>query len=64
MSDLFGGIIGSGFVIDEVLDHPWGGPDLSARPGSWSHEMAYNVAMIIVASLATPKPPLAISRCL
>ena len=49
MGDLFGGLIDNGLAIEEVLDHPWGRPDAAAKPGSWSHEMAYNVAMIIVA---------------
>ena len=49
MSALFGGLIDNGLAIEEVLDHPWTEPDAAAKPGSWSHEMAYNVAMIIIA---------------
>ena len=56
MRDLFGGLIENGLAIEEVLDHPWGRPDASAKPGSWSHEMAYNVAIIIVARATASLP--------
>ena len=49
VTDLLGGLIDQGLVIEEIFDHPWGKPDIAAEPGSWSHEMAYNVAMIVVA---------------
>ncbi len=49
MSSLFGGLIDNGLAIEEVLDHPWSEPDPAAKPGTWSHEMAYNVSIIIVA---------------
>ena len=48
-SDIFNGLIAAGFVVEQVDDHPWMAPDPAARAGSWKHEMAYNVAIVIVA---------------
>jgi SAM-dependent methyltransferase len=49
MGDLFNGLLECGLQVEEVLDHPWGAADPTAAPGSWAHEMAYNVALILVA---------------
>ena len=49
MSDLFNGLVELGLTIEQVIDHPWGVPEVEAESGSWAHEMAHNVAMIIVA---------------
>lgn len=48
-SDIFGGLLEAGFRIEQVEDHPWTQPDPRAAPGSWAHEMAYNVGFVIVA---------------
>jgi SAM-dependent methyltransferase len=49
-SDIFGGLLDEGFRIEQVEDHPWSTPDPDAEPGSWAHEMAYNVGFVILAS--------------
>ena len=49
LGDIFNGLIGEGFSIVHVEDHSWNLPDAHAQPGSWAHEMAYNVGFVIVA---------------
>ena len=49
LGDIFNGLLDEGFHIQQVEDHPWSLPNLQARPGSWAHELAYNVGFAIVA---------------
>ena len=47
--EIFNGLMENQFSIELVDDHFWTVPDLSSTPGSWSHEMAYNVGIVVVA---------------
>jgi SAM-dependent methyltransferase len=47
--DIFGGLLEAGFRIEQVEDHPGCAPDPDAPPGSWLHEIAYNVGFVILA---------------
>lgn len=49
IGDIFSGLINGGFAIRQVEDHPWSRPDPQAIPGSWGHELAYNIGFVIVA---------------
>jgi len=49
LSDIFNGLLDNGFQIERVEERSWTQPDISAAPGSWTHEMAYNVSFAIVA---------------
>ena len=49
LSDIFNGLVDNGFLIERVEERSWTLPDLAATPGSWAHEMAYNVSFAIVA---------------
>ena len=50
LSDIFNGLIDTGFRIEHVEERSWTQPDIEATPGSWAHEMAYNVSFAIVAT--------------
>ena len=49
LSDIFNGLVDNGFRIERVEERSWIQPDINATPGSWTHEMAYNVSFAIVA---------------
>ncbi|MYC78406.1 class I SAM-dependent methyltransferase [Candidatus Poribacteria bacterium] len=49
LSDIFNGLLDNGFQIERVEERSWTQPDIEATPGSWTHEMAYNVSFAIVA---------------
>ena len=49
LGDIFNGLLDNGFRIEHVEERPWTQPDLEATPGSWAHQMAYNVSFAIVA---------------
>ena len=49
LSDIFNGLVDNGFRIERVEERSWIPPDINATPGSWTHEMAYNVSFAIVA---------------
>ena len=49
LSDIFNGLVDNGFQIERVEERSWIQPDINATPGSWTHEMAYNVSFAIVA---------------
>ena len=49
LSDIFNGLVDNGFRIERVEERPWTQPDIEAVPGTWAHEMAYNVSFAIVA---------------
>ena len=49
LSDIFNGLVDSGFRIERVEERSWTQPDINATPGSWTHQMAYNVSFAIVA---------------
>jgi ubiquinone/menaquinone biosynthesis C-methylase UbiE len=50
LGEIFNGLLAEGFCIQEVEDCLWSQPDPDARPGSWAHEVAYNVGFVIVAT--------------
>ncbi len=49
LGDIFNGLVDNGFQIERVEERSWTQPDIEATPGSWTHEMAYNVSFAIVA---------------
>ena len=49
LGDIFNGLLNNGFRIEYVEERPWTQPDIEATPGSWAHQMAYNVSFAIVA---------------
>ena len=49
LTDIFNGLVDNGFRIERVEERSWTQPDIEATPGSWAHEMAYNVSFAIVA---------------
>ena len=49
LGDIFNGLLDNGFLIERVEERSWLPPDVEATPGSWTHEMAYNVSFAIVA---------------
>ena len=49
LSDIFNGLVEHSFRIARVEERSWTLPDLEAPPGSWAHEMAYNVSFAVVA---------------
>ena len=49
LGDIFNGLVDNGFLIERVEERSWTLPDIAATPGSWAHEMAYNVSFAIVA---------------
>ena len=49
LTDIFNGLLDNGFRIEHVEERSWTQPDLEATPGSWAHQMAYNVSFAIVA---------------
>ena len=49
LSDIFNGLLDNGFQIERVEERSWIQPDINATPGSWTHEMAYNVSFAVVA---------------
>ena len=49
LSDIFNGLVDNGFRIERVEERSWIQPDINATPGSWTHEMAYNVSFAVVA---------------
>ena len=49
LSDIFNGLVDNGFRIERVEERAWTQPNIEATPGSWAHEMAYNVSFAIVA---------------
>ena len=49
LGDIFNGLLDNGFRIEHVEERAWTQPDLEATPGSWAHQMAYNVSFAIVA---------------
>jgi hypothetical protein len=49
LGDIFNGLVDNGFRIERVEERSWIPPDINATPGSWTHEMAYNVSFAIVA---------------
>ena len=49
LGDIFNGLVDNGFRIERVEERAWTLPDITATPGSWTHEMAYNVSFAIVA---------------
>ncbi len=49
LSDIFNGLLEHRFRIAHVAERSWTPPDVTAAPGSWAHEMAYNVSFAIVA---------------
>ena len=49
LGDIFNGLLDNHFRIEYVEERPWLQPDIEATPGSWTHEMAYNVSFAIVA---------------
>ena len=49
LSDIFNGLVDNGFRIERVEERSWTQPDIEAAPGSWTHEMAYNVSFAVVA---------------
>ena len=48
LSDIFNGLVDNGFRIERVEERSWTQPDIEAAPGSWTHEMAYNVSFAVV----------------
>jgi SAM-dependent methyltransferase len=52
LGDIFNGLMDNGFQIERVEERAWTLPDIDATPGSWAHEMAYNVSFAIVAKKA------------
>ena len=52
LSDIFNGLVDNGFQIERVEERSWTQPDINATPGSWTHQMAYNVSFAIVAKKA------------
>ena len=52
LGDIFNGLLTAGFALEQVQDHPYSQPDLSAQPGSWSHYLAYDVGFAVVARKA------------
>ena len=48
LGDIFNGLLDNHFRIEHVEERPWLPPDIEATPGSWTHEMAYNVSFAIV----------------
>ena len=52
LGDIFNGLLDNHFRIERVEERPWTQPDIGATPGSWAHEMAYNVSFAIVAEKA------------
>ena len=52
LSDIFNGLVDNGFQIERVEERSWIQPDINATPGSWTHEMAYNVSFAVVAKKA------------
>ena len=53
LSDIFNGLVENGFRIERVEERSWIQPDINATPGSWTHEMAYNVSFAVVAKKET-----------
>ena len=49
LGDIFNGLVDNGFRIERVEERSWTQPNIEAAPGSWAHEMAYNVSFAIVA---------------
>ena len=49
LSDIFNELVDSHFRIERVEERPWTQPDIEAVPGTWAHEMAYNVSFAVVA---------------
>ncbi len=49
LGDIFNGLVDNGFRIERVEERSWTQPDINAAPGSWTHEMAYNVSFAVVA---------------
>ena len=49
LSDIFNGLVDNDFRIERVEERSWTQPDIEAAPGSWTHEMAYNVSFAVVA---------------
>ena len=49
LGDIFNGLLDNGFRIERVEERSWTLPDINAAPGSWTHEMAYNVSFAVVA---------------
>ena len=49
LGDIFNGLVDNGFQIERVEERSWTLPDIAATPGSWTHEMAYNVSFAVVA---------------
>ncbi|MDE0424521.1 MAG: methyltransferase domain-containing protein [Candidatus Poribacteria bacterium] len=49
LSDIFNGLLENGFRIEHVEERPWTQPDIEATPGSWTHQMAYNVSFAVIA---------------
>ena len=49
LSNIFNGLVDNGFRIERVEERSWTQPDIEAAPGSWTHEMAYNVSFAVVA---------------
>ena len=47
------GLWTNGFQIERVEERAWTQPDIEATPGSWAHEMAYNVSFAVVAKKDT-----------
>ncbi len=56
LADIFNGLLANGFRIEHVEERPWTQPDIDAPPGSWAHEMAYNVSFAIVAKKEPSAP--------
>ena len=50
LGDIFNGLVDTGFQIERVEERSWTQPDSEAPPGSWTHEMVYNVSFAIVAT--------------
>lgn len=49
LSNIFNGLVDNHFRIEHVEERSWTQPDIEATPGSWTHEMAYNVSFAVVA---------------
>ena len=49
LSDIFNGLMDNGLRIERVEERSWTQPDINATPGSWTHQMAYNVSFAVVA---------------
>ena len=49
LDDIFNGLVNNSFRIERVEERAWTQPDIEATPGSWAHEMAYNVSFAVVA---------------